>query len=252
MGHGETGDNPAHGLRAAHAEEANSILRAIPLDEYDRLITELRPTRLDFKRVLVEPNDTIPHVYFIRDGVASVLSTQAGGTVEVGIIGHEGFVGLPHLYGVDVSPWRVIVQADGEAWRMSAEAFRRVIDARPVLRHQLLRYAAYYLEQVSQSVACNRLHTIEERCARWLLMTDDRVRAEQFEMTHEFVAQMLGVRRAGVTVTLAILQRANIIRYARGRVTILDRERLEDASCDCYRLTRDAQTRLLGESGKAR
>lgn len=248
--HEENDGGPQAALRTAQAEEANRLLRRVPLEEYDRLLTDLRPTRLDFKRVLVEPYTPIRDVYFIRDGVASVIATaQSGGTVEVGLIGNEGFVGLPLLFGVDDMPYRVIIQSGGDGWRMSANVFRRAIEERPAVRAELLRYAEYYFEHVSQSVACNRLHTLEERCARWLLMTDDRVSADDFEMTHEFIAQMLGVRRAGVTTTLAVFQRANIIRYARGRVTILDRALLRETACDCYRITRDAESRLFGDAG---
>jgi CRP-like cAMP-binding protein len=242
-----TDDGVGDALRTAHAEEENQLLRGIPTEEYDRMLTDLRPTRLDFKRVLIEPRETIQHIYFVRDGVASVLATeQSGGDVEVGIIGNEGFVGLPILFGVDLMPYRVIVQAEGDAWRMNADIFRRIIDERAVVRNYFMRFAALYIEQVSQSVACNRLHTLEERCARWLLMTDDRVHSEEFELTHEFIAHMLGVRRAGVTVTLALLQRAEIVRYARGRMTILDRDRLEATSCECYRLSRASRGRIFG------
>ena len=129
---------------------------------------------------------------------------------------------------------------------MRADAFRRAIDERPDFRRRCLFFAQYYLDQVSQSVACNRLHTLEERCARWLLMTDDRVAADHFELTHEFIATMLGVRRAGVTVALGTLQRLEMIRSSRGRITVLDRARLEQASCECYRITRLAQDRLIG------
>jgi len=140
----------------------------------------------------------------------------------------------------------VIVQIEGDAWRLSADEFRRVVDDRPAVRHLLLRYAQYFADQTAQSVACNRLHTLEERCARWLLMTHDRVHDEAFELTHEFLAVMLGVRRAGVTVAMGVLQSAGIVRYSRGRVTVLDRPRLEEVSCRCYHVTRTAQDRLLG------
>jgi len=234
------------GLLAAHEAEQNLLLRSFPLEEYDRVLLDLRPVRLNFKHVVIEPDTPIRDVYFIRDGVASVIATlQDGGDIEVGTIGREGFVGLPLLHAADTMSQRVLIQVEGDAWRMSAEAFRRMIEQRPAVLPTLLRFAQYYLEQVSQSVACNRLHTVEERCARWLLMTDDRVSSEQFELTHEFIAQMLGVRRAGVTVALGVLQRARIIRSVRGRIAILDRSRLEAASCDCYRITREMQRRLI-------
>lgn len=143
-------------------------------------------------------------------------------------------------------PNRVFVQVEGDAWRIGADAFRRMLDARPAVRKLCLRYAAYFTSQLSQSVACNRLHTLEERAARWLLMTHDRVHGADFELTHEFLSLMLGVRRAGVSVAMGTLQNAGVVRYARGRVTVLDRAKLEEASCTCYQITQTALTRLLG------
>ena len=166
--------------------------------------------------------------------------------VEVGTIGPDGLVGVPVLLGAESMPYRVIVQIAGHGWRLSAGSFRQVTDERPAVRHLCLRYAQYFTDQVSQSVACNRLHTLDERCARWLLMTDDRVEGDSFELTHEFLSLMLGVRRAGVTVAMGSLQATNVIQYTRGRVTVLDRPRLEEASCGRYHITRTALARLLG------
>jgi CRP-like cAMP-binding protein len=234
------------GLVAAHEAEANRLLRGLPIATYDRLLAELRPARLDFKQVLSEPGVPIPHVHFVRDGAVSVIAVaQKGGSIEVGTIGNEGFVGLPLLLGDDRMTQRVTVQVEGDAWRMQADAFRRVLEELPVLRRRCELYAQYFFEQVSQSVACNRLHTLEERCARWLLMTDDRVASDGFELTHEFIATMLGVRRAGVTVAMGLLQRQGIVQSYRGRITVMDRARLEAASCDCYGLVKQTEARLL-------
>lgn len=235
------------GVAAAHAAEENRLLRALPPDEYTRLLPLLTPVRLDLKQTLAEPGQPIADIYFARQGVASMLATeQEGGAVEVGTVGNEGLVGTPVLLGADSMPVRVIVQIEGYAWRMRADAFRRITEERPVVRRLFLRYAQALTDQISQSVACNRLHTLEERCARWLLMTQDRVQDDSFELTHEFLALMLGVRRAGVTVAMGALQSAGILRYARGRVTITDRARLEEASCRCYRIVRTAFDQLLG------
>jgi len=202
---------------------------------------------LGLKQVLIEPDTPIRDVYFPRSGVGSMIADeQEGGAVEVGTIGPEGFIGLPVLMGADRMPYRVFVQVAGDGWRLSADAFRRLVDERAPVRRLLLRFAQAFSDQVSQSVACNRLHTVDERCARWLLMTLDRVHGESFELTHEFLSYMLGVRRAGVTVAMGTLQGAQIIRYVRGRVTVLDRPRLEEASCGCYHITRTASDRLLG------
>jgi CRP-like cAMP-binding protein len=197
--------------------------------------------------VLIESEAPITEIYFVREGVCSIIATeQEGGSVEVGTIGNEGFVGIPVLLGADTMTSTMFMQIEGDGWRMSADEFRRIVDERPVMRRLLLRYAQYFTDQLSQGVACNRLHTLEERAARWLLMTHDRVEGDAFELTQEFLAMMLGVRRAGVTVAMGLLQGAGILRYSRGRITILDRARLEEASCGCYHITRSAYARLMG------
>ena len=235
------------GLAAAHAAEPNLLLRSLPPAEYEHLLVRLTPTRLRLKQVLVEPNEPITHVWFVREGVGSMIATeQEGGDIEVGTVGREGLVGLPVVLGTDFTPNRVIVQVEGDAWRIPADDFRRVLDERPAVRRVCLRFAQFFTDQLSQSVACNRLHTLEERCARWLLMTHDRVHGDVFELTHEFLALMLGVRRAGVSVAMGTLQNAGTIRYVRGRVQVLDRERLEQSSCGCYAITRASLDRLFG------
>jgi CRP-like cAMP-binding protein len=240
------------GVAAAHGAEQNRLLRALPREEYARLLPQLVPVRLGLKQVLVEPDTQIRDVYFPREGVSSVVADeQEGGAVEVGTIGPDGFIGLPVLHGAESMPYRVFVQIAGHGWRLSADAFRQVVDERRAVRHLFLRYAQYFTDQVSQSVACNQLHTLDERCARWLLMTHDRVEGESFELTHEFLSLMLGVRRAGVTVAMGVLQAAKIIQYTRGRVTVLDRPRLEEASCGCYHITRTQLDRLLGGASAA-
>ncbi len=237
----------SEGASVAHGAEQNRLLAALPLEEYALLLPRLVPVRLQLKDVLVEPDVPISDVHFPREGVCSVIATeQEGGDLEVGTIGCEGFVGLPVLNGTDSMPYRVIAQVPGHGWRLAADDFRQLVDERPVVRRLMLRYSQYYTDQVSQTAACNQLHTVEERCARWLLMTHDRVDGDAFELTHEFLAIMLGVRRAGVTVAMGTLQAAGFVRYMRGRVRILDRARLEEASCGCYHITRGAYARLLG------
>ncbi len=242
---GEPDGRDAATSTAAHGAEQNHLLRALPIEEYAPLMKQLVPVRLRLRQDLIVANEPIMDVYFIRDGVGSMVAKeQEGGLIEVGTIGHEGLVGLPVLFGALSTPYRVFVQVEGEAWRMDADAFRRVVDERAAVRHLFLRYAQSFTDQLAQSVACNRLHTVEERCARWLLMTHDRVHGAEFELTHEFLAIMLGVRRAGVSVTMGALQSAGLVRYARGRVTVVDRERLEETSCACYAITRAAAERV--------
>ena len=244
---GDASHAGAAGTVTAPPDEPNRLLAALPPDEYAGLLPQLSPVRLRLRDVLVEPEQPLEHVYFVREGVGSMLAVeQEGGQVEVGTIGREGFVGLPLLHDADTSAYRVIVQVEGDAWRMGAGAFRRALDERPELRRRCLRYAQHFADQMAQSVACNRLHTLEERCARWLLMTHDRVHGDVFELTHEFLATMLGVRRAGVTVAMGTLQHAGLVTYTRGRVTILDRAALEASACGCYAITRASYDRLLG------
>jgi CRP-like cAMP-binding protein len=234
------------GLEAAHREEQNFLLRALPLEEYGYLLAYCASERLLLKQTLVEPNVRIDDIYFPRVGVCSMLAEeQDGGTIEVGTIGPEGFIGIAVILGGRSMPYRIIVQIEGDAWRIRADDLRRIVDERRHVRHLLLRYTQYFTNQLSQSVACNRLHTLEERCARWVLMTHDRVHGDAFEMTQEFLSMMLGVHRPAVSVAMGMLQNAGIVRYARGRVTVLDRPRLEEASCDCYAITRAEHERLL-------
>jgi CRP-like cAMP-binding protein len=169
-----------------------------------------------------------------------------GRAVEFGTVGNEGMIGLPLFLGADRSPHRAFTQVPGDALRMRAEDFREEMGRQGQLAGLLRRYNQALMNQMAYSVACNRLHSVEERMCRWLLMTHDRVGADRFPMTQEFLAQMLGVRRPSVTVVAGVLQKAGLIAYARGWVVILDRAGLEAASCECYRVVRDDFERLLG------
>jgi CRP-like cAMP-binding protein len=236
------------GAAASHAAEPNRLLRGLSPPDYEWLLPQLTAVRLALRDTLIEPETPIADVYFVREGVASMIATEhEGGEIEVGTIGNEGLVGLPVLLGGDSTPNRVFVQVEGDAWRLPADAFRRALEERPAVHRRMLRYAQYFADQLAQSVACNRLHTLEERCARWLLMTHDRVHGDAFELTHEFLSLMLGVRRAGVTVAMGALQSADIVRYTRGRVHVVNRPRLEESSCGCYHITRGSMSRLLGD-----
>ncbi len=191
--------------------------------------------RLKLHQVLYEPGERMRSGYFINDGLMSVLAVQPDGkSVEVGLIGKEGFVGLPLLVGFQTSPTRVVTQGDGSAYRCSADDLRHLIPQCPVLAEQLHRFGHKLAMQTTQLAACNRLHEVEARLARWILMSQDRILADRLPLTQEFLAQMLGTRRSSVTVAAGVLQKAGLISYTRGSVTILDREKLEDASCDCY------------------
>ena len=225
----------------------NALLSALEPAEYSELLQGAENVEMALRTVLYEANAPITHVFFLGRGVASIIAPVGdGASVEVGTVGNEGLVGLPLLFGVDREPAKAFIQVADGAVRVTAAAFQRAVAASTTLRELFLRYAQSYLSQVSQSSACNRAHSIEERCARWLLMTHDRVAADEFPLTHEFLSLMLGVRRAGVTVAAGMLQRAGLIEYKHGHIKVIDREGLEGASCPCYRIIRESYDRLGG------
>lgn len=228
------------------APSRNRILAALPQAEFDRVLADLEPFALPLNTVLYEANSPITHVYFPTSGCVSMVNALDDGAVEVGTIGFEGWAGLPLLLGDDRMPSRAFVQLAGESFRMSAAAFAKSIDRNPEFARLLSRHSLALFNQAAQSVACNRLHTLESRCARWLLMTHDRMRKEPFTLTHEFLSYMLGVHRPAVTLAAGVLQRAGLIRYMRGKVTVVDRAGLEAASCVCYDITRRNYARLIG------
>lgn len=208
----------------------------------------LEVVSLAFQQILYESNQAIEYVYFPNNGIISLVTiTEDGGTVEAATVGNEGMVGISILLGADKIPVQAISQMAGDALRMRTEVFKREITPTSPLYGLLLRYTQVLISQLSQTVACNRLHSVEERCCRWLLLCQDRVRSNQFALTQETLAQMLGVRRASVSVVAAILQKAGLIRYSRGKITILDRAGLETASCECYRVVKAEFDRLLND-----
>src|SRR5260370_4783923 len=211
------------------------ILLNLPPQESRQVFPKLELVRLKLHQVLYEAGETIKSGYFINEGMISVLAVQPDGkSVEVGLIGNEGFVGLPLLVGYRSSPTRLITQGDGSAYRCDAETLRQLVRQCPELEQQLHRFRQRMAMQTTQIAACNRLHDVEERLARWILMTDDRVLSKRLPLTQEFLLQILRTRRSSVTVSAGILQKAGLISYTRGSVTILNRLKLEDAACDCY------------------
>jgi len=214
---------------------ANKILLSLPRKEYDQVLSKLELVRLKLHQVIHEAGETIKSGYFVNAGVISVLAVQPDGkSVEVGLIGNEGFVGLPLLVGYRSSPTRLITQGDGTAYRCDADALRQLVQQCPELEKQLHRFAQRLAMQTTQIAACNRLHDVVERLARWIVMTHDRILSDNLPLTQEFLAQMLGTRRSSVTVAAGILQKAGLISYTRGSVKILSRKKLEAAACDCY------------------
>jgi CRP-like cAMP-binding protein len=225
----------------------NRLLAALPAKDLKRLKPKLERVTLEFKQSLYEPGEPIRNVYFPTSGVASLVTVMNGDQpVEIATVGHEGMVGLPVFLEAGETPGRAFCQIAGAALRMEAEGFKLEARRGGSLTNLLLRYTQTLFNQVAQSAACNRTHTVEERCARWLLQTQDRVGEDQFPLTQEFMAMMLGVRRATVNVAAGILQRAGFITYTRGRITVLDRPGLESASCECYLVIKAESDRLLG------
>jgi len=229
---------------ASRAPAANSMLAALPRKQYQRLLTGLESVALTFGEVLHEPGERIQHVYFPSDSLVSLLTVVEGHlALEVGMVGSEGMVGVPLYLGTNVSPVRALVQGAGAAMRMKSARFSEEIRKSPQLQRELSRYTRALMAQITQTAACNRFHVVEARLARWLLMTRDRVRTDEFRLTHAFLGHMLGVRRVGVTTAARALQKRKLIAYSRGKISILDHRRLERAACSCYKLVKDMNTR---------
>ncbi len=226
----------------------NRLLDAVAKRRRQELGDQLERVSLKLKDVLYEPGGTIESVYFPLSSVASLLNLAEGSLgVEIATVGNEGLVGLPLSWGSPtLNPKEIVVcQVPGEAMRMDATSFQHELATGDDLTRIVQAYTQAFFSQLSQQVACNGLHSIEERCARWMLLTHDRVGADEFPLTQEFLAQMLGVRRPSVTIAAGILQQAGFIRFRRGRLTVTDRAGLEGASCECYWVLREVFDRLV-------
>ncbi|MCU1491021.1 MAG: transcriptional regulator, Crp/Fnr family [Acidimicrobiaceae bacterium] len=234
--------------QATFLPKGNRLLDSLAADEQERLATEVDEVQLKMKEQLCCAGDRIDSVYFPLSCVVSLL-TRLEGTpgVEVATIGNEGLVGVSLSWGAAVlNPTELLqVQVPGRALRMDAQVFTARLAEDTALAAVVRRYTQAFFSQISQQVACNGLHSIEERCARWMLLTHDRVGADDFPLTQEFLAQMLGVRRASVSLVAGILQQAGFIRYQRGRVAVTDRPGLETASCECYPVLCEVFDRLI-------
>jgi CRP-like cAMP-binding protein len=227
----------------------NRLLDALPLPDRRRIAALLEREKGGHKQILYPPGATIEALYFPVDAVASILTTLSDGAgVEIATVGNEGMLGSPVVLGSDAMPAREFcqVQVPGEMLRMDRASFAEVLSRDGPFRDVIQHYVQALFSQIAQQVACNALHSIEERCCRWLLLTHDRVQKDSFPITHEFLAQMLGVRRASVTLAAGALQAAGLISYRRGEMVIVDREGLEDVSCECYHVLQDEFDRLLG------
>ncbi len=228
-------------------ESINKILAALPQSQYKRIAPYLRQVDLKGGDILLEPNEETDSIYFPQTAMISLVSIMMdGSTTEIGLVGNEGMIGIPAILGGKSTTSRSIVQIPGLALKIPADIIVQEFYRGEKFQQLTLFYIQALLTQVSQSAACNRQHKIEERLARWLLSVQDCVLQNEIPLTQEFIANMLGTRRSGVTVAAGILQQAGIIRYTRGNITILNQDALEDIACECYRIVQNEFIRLLG------
>jgi len=229
---------------------ANRLLEGLPRREARRMLDQCEAVDLRVGEILRQPGARIRHVYFPADSFISLMMPVDGtSSLEAALIGNEGMPGSPLVLGVNVSPLRALVQGKGLAWRMSAVAFSRELRRSAALRRELHRYLEVRMCQLAQAAACTRFHLVEQRLARSLLMTQDRAHSNAFHATHEILADMLGVRRVGVTKAANVLQARQLIHYHRGQISILDRAGMEAAACGCYRADRNTYDALLATPG---
>lgn len=225
----------------------NRLLALLSEADYARLRPHFEKASLGYRQSLYRANEAIDAVYFIESGVGSLVNTMTDGrAAEVGTVGNEGVVGLPIVFGDERAPTSVYIQVPGEGLKLPAKAFHKELSRSPTMQAVFLRYAHAFFNQVAQSAACNHFHTLEQRCCRWLLMTQDRMPGNEFLLTQEFLAMMLGVQRTGVTAAAGALQRAGLITYTRGHVVVLDRRGLKRRACECYNVSKKEFDRLLG------
>src|SRR6202047_738134 len=232
---------------------SNRLLGALPRKEYQKLLPVLEPVNLTFGETLYESQTQIRHVYFPNDCFVSMLTTvDTGRAVEVGLIGSEGMIGVPMALGVAVSPFRAVVQGEGTAMRMRTVDFRRNFSTSAALKREVFLFTHLLMIQIAQTAACNRFHHVTQRLARWMLMTRDRVHSNEFRITQEFLALMLGVRRVGVSIAMSALKEHKVITYRRGTITILDQPGLAAAACGCYKTVKDTYSRAQAHKGNSR
>lgn len=225
----------------------NRLLATLPVEEYHRLLPSLEPVNFALGKVIYESGRRLHSVYFPTTAVASLLYTMEDGTTaEMGLTGNDGMVGIALFLGGDTMPNQAVIQVAGGAVRMKAQVLQAEFARGGALHQVLLRYTQALLTQISQTAVCNRLHPVDKRLCRWLLLCHDRVRSDELRMTQEFIAIMLGGRRESVTVAAGRLQEASLIHYARGRIRIVDRQGLEAAVCECYHIVKAEEDRLFG------
>ena len=229
----------------------NHLLCALPLATFERLRPHLQPVTVSTGQTILEANQHISHGYFLTNSIVSLLyTTENGATAEMALVGNDGIVGTPIFLGGESTCARAVVAVAGDAFRIPAAFLQEEFEQNPALQHVLLRYVQALITQVSQTAVCNRLHSIEQRLCRWLLLCHDRTVSSELLMTQELIAHMLGGRRESVTVAAGRLQDLGLIHYCRGHIRIVDRRGLESNACECYRIVDDEVERLLGGKRK--
>jgi CRP-like cAMP-binding protein len=222
------------------------LLAALPAAEWQRWSAELEPVELALGQVLYESGSSLSHVYFPTSAIVSLLYVmEDGASAEIAITGFEGVVGVALFMGGETTPSRAVVQSAGQAFRLAAQTVKREFDHSHPVMHLLLRYTQALITQMAQTAVCNRHHSLDQQLCRWLLLSLDRLRGSELRMTQELIANMLGVRREGVTESAVKLQKAGLIKYARGHIQVLDRPALEQRSCECYAVVKKEYERLL-------
>ena len=223
----------------------NLLLAALPDADRQRWLPQLESVSLHLGQVLYEPGDTMSHVYFPTTAIISLLYVmESGASAEIAVVGNDGLVGISLFMGGESTPNRAVVQSAGQGYRLASQAIKEEFNRAPVM-HLLLRYTQALITQMSQTAVCNRHHTLDQQLCRWLLLSLDRLNGNQLVMTQELIANMLGVRRQGVTEAAHKLQDAGLIRYTRGSILVLDREGLEKRTCECYAVVKKEYDRLL-------
>jgi CRP-like cAMP-binding protein len=223
----------------------NSILARTPAHEREQILARAEYVHLDPMDILIEPGKPVPAVDFLEDGLHSMLAVVDNVEIEVATVGYEGMVGIPLVLNETETSGKVFCQVPAKGWRIASHDFLELLETCPQFAVLCRRYTSFIFDQAGQNSACNRLHSIEERCAKWLLLSHDRVEGDKFQLTQEFIAQMLGVRRQSVNIAAGILQNAGMIKYSRGVIQVLDRPALEGVACACYGIIRAALQRFL-------
>jgi CRP-like cAMP-binding protein len=236
---------PASGAPGSHAPEQNRLLAAFTPDERERIFPHLQLVALSLGKALYESGDALRHVYFPVDTIVSLLYVlESGASAEIAVVGNEGLIGIALFMGGETTPSRAIVQSAGHAYRLAGQRLKDEFHRSGGVQLQLLRYTQALITQMTQTAVCNRHHSVDQQLCRWLLLSLDRLASNELVMTQELIANMLGVRREGVTEAAGRLQKLGIIKYSRGKITVLDRPRLEELSCECYAAVKRESDRI--------